>query len=81
MGQAAAQRLPMAAVSSAALLVARWLAASLTAVDLPAITVGADEEERPASRSAAKTLAEDGFRRRGHRRRDGLDSRGQLLAR
>jgi len=81
MGQAATQRLPMAPVSGAALPVARWLAASLTAVDLPAITVGADEEEHPASRSTAKTLAENRFRRRSHRRRDGLDSRGQLLAR
>ncbi len=81
MGQAATQRLPMAAVSGAALLVARWLAATLTTVDLAAITVGADEEQHPASRSAAKTLAENGFRWPGHRRRDGLDSRGQLLAR
>src|ERR1700730_4290586 len=81
MGQAATQRLPMTAVSGAALLVARWLPASLTAVDLPAITIGADEEERPACGSAAKTLAENGFRRPSHRRRGGLDSHGQLLAR
>jgi hypothetical protein len=81
MGQAAAQRLPMAAVSGAALLLARLLAASLTTVDLPAITVGTDEEEHPATRSPAKTLAERRFPRRSHRRRGGLDSRGQLLAR
>jgi len=81
MGQATTQRLPMAPVGGAALLVARRLAASLTTVDLPTIAVGADEEQHPAGRSAAKTLAENGFRRPGHRRRDGLDSRGQLLAR
>ena len=81
MGQAATPRLLMAALSGAALLVARRLAASLTTIDLPAITVGTDEEEHPATRSAAKTLAEKQFRRRSHRRRGGLDSRGQLLAR
>jgi hypothetical protein len=81
MGQAATQCLPMAPVGGAALLVARWLAASLTTIDLPAIAIGADEEQRPASMSATKTLAENRFRGPSHRRRDGLDSRGQLLAR
>jgi len=81
MGQATTQRLPMAPVGGAALLVARRLAASLTTVDLPAIAVGADEEEHPASRGTAKALAENGFREGRHRRRGGLDSRGQQLAR
>jgi len=66
MGQAATHRLPMAPVGGAALLVARWLAASLTTIDLPAIAIGADEEQHPASRSATKTLAESRFRRPGH---------------
>ena len=81
MGQAATPRLLMAAVSGAPLLVARWLAASLTTVNLTAITVGADEEQHPAGRGAAKALPDKRFRRRSHRRRGGLDSRGQLLAR
>jgi len=81
MGQAATQRLSMAAVSRAPLLVARWLAASLTTVDLTAITIGADEEHHPASRGAAKALPDKRFRRRRHQRRGALDSHGQLLAR
>jgi hypothetical protein len=81
MGQTATPRLLMTAVSGAPLLFACWLPASLTTVALTAITVGADEEKHSTSWRATKTLAEKGFRAGRHYRRDGLDSRGQLLAR
>jgi hypothetical protein len=62
----------MAAIGLAALRAPRRLAASFATVDLPAITIGTDEEKCPAS--AAKTLAEERFRGSRHRRREGLDS-------
>lgn len=79
MGQPASPRLLMAVVGLPALLTPRRLAASFATVDLPAITVGADIEKRPAS--SAKALAEERFRGSRHRCREGLDSRGHLLAR
>lgn len=79
MGQPARQGLLMTAISLAALLTPRGLAASVTTVNLPAITVGADEVQRSAS--AAKALAEERFRGSRHRCREGLDSRRPLLAR
>jgi len=81
MSDTAPESLLMAAISFSALLPPHWLATCLAAVNLAAVTVGADEEEHPALWGAAKALAEKRFRRRRHQRRAGLDSRGQLLAR
>jgi len=78
MSEPTPQRLLMAVVSLAALMAPRRLATGLTTVNLPAITVRANIEQCPAS--TAKALAENGFRGARHRRRGGLDSRGQLLA-
>lgn len=78
MSEPAPQRFLMTAVSLAALIAPRRLATALTTVNLPAITVRANIEQYPAS--TAKALAENGFRAGWHRRRGGLDSRGQLLA-
>jgi hypothetical protein len=79
MGQPASQRLLITAISLPALVAPRWLATAFTTVDLSPITIGADEEKRPAS--AAKALAEKRFRGRRHRCREGLDSQDHLLAR
>jgi hypothetical protein len=49
MSEATAQSLLMATIGLAALVATHRLPAAFTAVQLPAITVGADEEKHPAS--------------------------------